>query len=117
MAKKVEKANREKKKEGKSFFEKYRFELIIFVFSIILYANAIPNGYNMDDELVTINHRLTAKGISAIPEIFTTTYYKDNAGYAYEYRPMVLSSFAIEHQIFGDSALVSHFFNVLLYGL
>ena len=30
---------------------------------------------------------------------------------------MVLSTFAIEHQFFGDNAHVSHFFNVLLYAL
>ena len=117
MAKKSVKANPVKKDSGKSFFEKYRFELIVFVFSVILFANSIPHDYNMDDELVTINHRLTSRGISAIPEIFTTTYYRDNMGYAYEYRPMVLASFAVEHQIFGDSAPVSHFFNVLLYGI
>ena len=71
----------------------------------------------MDDELVTINHRLTAKGVSAIPDIFTSPYYQDASGYSYEYRPMVLVSFAIEHEIFGDNAHISHFFNVLLYAL
>ena len=117
MAKKIVKESKAKKPEARSFFERFRWELIIFAFSAILYANSIPNDYNMDDELVTKNHRLTSKGISAIPEIFTTTYYKDAMGYAYEYRPMVLTSFAIEHQIFGDKPPVSHFINVLLYGL
>lgn len=117
MAKKVAKANQGTKKTGGSFFQRYKWELIIFTFSVLLYANSVPNGYNMDDELVTINHRLTSKGISAIPEIFTTTYYKDDAGYAYEYRPMVLATFAIEHQVFSDNPFVSHLINVLLYGL
>ena len=100
-----------------SLFTKYKWDIFIFAFSVLLYANTIPNDYNMDDELVTRNHRLTAKGISAIPEIFTSTYYKDESGYAYEYRPVVLSSFAIEHQFFGDNPHVSHFFNMLLYAL
>lgn len=69
----------------------------------------------MDDELVTIHHRLTSKGISAIPEIFNSPYYQDNMGYSYEYRPFVLSTFAIEHEFFGDNPNVSHFVNVLLY--
>ena len=116
MAKKNEK--RIPTKTGSnSFFQKRRWEIIIFIFSILLYANSIPNEYNMDDELVTIQHRLTSKGVSAIPEIITSTYYKDAAGYAYEYRPVVLITFAVEHQLFGDNAHVSHFFNVLLYGL
>jgi hypothetical protein len=115
MAKKAEKPPRPKKVAGRSFFEKYRWETLIFAFAFLLYANSIPNNYNMDDELVTNNHRLTSKGISAIPEIFSSTYYQDNMGYAYEYRPIVLSSFAIENQIFGDNPYVSHFFNVILF--
>lgn len=87
----------------------------VAIISFMVYANAIPNDYNMDDELVTRNHRLTSKGISAIGEIFREPYYKDKAGYAYEYRPVVLTSFAIEHSIFGESAAVSHLINVLFY--
>lgn len=85
--------------------------------AFFLYANSIGNGYNMDDELVTRKHKLASKGISAIPDIFTSPYYSDDMGYSYEYRPVVLTSFAIEHQLFGDKPGVSHFFNVLLYAL
>ena len=91
--------------------------LVIAVFGFLLYANSIPNGYNIDDNLVTINHQLTSKGIKAIPEIFTTPYYKDAAGNQYEYRPVTLSTFAIEHQIFGDNAHVSHLVNTLIFVL
>jgi tetratricopeptide (TPR) repeat protein len=91
--------------------------VLVFVFAFALFANSIPNNYNLDDELVTINHHLTSKGISAIPEIFRSPYYKDEHGYSYEYRPVVLTSFAIEHQFFGDNPHVSHFFNVFLYAL
>jgi len=89
----------------------------IFLFAFLLFADSIPNGYNLDDELVTINHRLTSKGISALPEIFTSPYYQDASGYSYEYRPMVLASFAIEHELSGDNAHISHFVNVFLYAL
>lgn len=95
----------------------YFFDLVVFAFAFLLFANSIPNGYNLDDELVTINHRLTSKGASAIGEIFSSPYYQDESGYSYEYRPVVLVSFAIEHQFFGDDPHVSHFFNVLLYAL
>ncbi len=96
---------------------KYFFDILIFTFSFLLYTNSIPNEYNLDDELVTINHRLTSKGISAIPEIFVSPYYQDASGYSYEYRPMVLASFAIEYEIFGDNPHWSHFWNVILYSL
>jgi hypothetical protein len=111
------KKNNDKSSPNSPLFGKYKWEGLIFFFAFFLYVNCIPNGYNMDDELVTINHRLTSKGISAIPEIFTSTYYKDAMGYAYEYRPVVLTSFAIEHEVFGDKPFVSHFINVMLYGL
>lgn len=71
----------------------------------------------MDDELVTQHHRLTAKGISAIPEIFSSPYYQDDAGYKYEYRPVTLSTFAVEISLFGEHAAVSHLTNALLYAM
>ncbi|HRN93164.1 MAG: glycosyltransferase family 39 protein [Chitinophagales bacterium] len=103
------------------WLERYRYR-IVFVFSFLLYANSIFNYYALDDNLVaTTNsqqpHRLTSKGIPAIPEIFTEPYYKDAQGYAFDYRPIALATFAIEHSLFGDNPHVSHFFNVLLYAL
>ena len=98
--------------ESKNFWS-----LLIFIFSFLLYSTAINSDYNLDDTLVTQNHRLTSKGISAIPDIFTSPYYQDEMGYSYEYRPLVLISFALEHELFGENPHVSHFFNVLLYAL
>lgn len=101
--------------EYPGFLKKYKWDLLIVICSFLLYANSIPNEYNLDDELVTRNHRLTSKGISAIPEIFTSSYYQDQVGHEYEYRPIVLSSFAIENQFFGENPHLSHFINLLLY--
>lgn len=115
MAKKSEKIKVQKKGSTQSFFQRNIFELIIVAFCFLIYSNSLLNGYNMDDELVTRNHRLTSKGISAIPEIFTSPYYQDESGYAYEYRPVVLATFAIEHSLLGDNPFVSHLFNLLLY--
>ncbi len=96
---------------------KYFYPLLVFTFSFILYAATIFGNYNLDDDLVTRNHQLTSQGVRGIPEIFSSPYYSDEMGYSYGYRPVVLASFAIEHQIFGDNAHVSHFINVLLYAL
>lgn len=115
-------ATKQKKKEAKEpWLHRYRY-WVVFAFAFMLYANTIPNFYCMDDELVTTTdpnypHRLTAKGISAIPQIFKEPYYKDDQGYAYDYRPIVLVTFAIEHSLFGDNSHMSHFINVLLYAL
>lgn len=117
MAKKTVSQAENKKAPKLSFFKKNFVEIVIFVFTVLLYSNSLTNGYNMDDELVTRNHRLTSKGIAAIPEIFTTTYYKDDAGYAYDYRPMVLATFAIEHDVFGEKPFMGHLINLILYAL
>src|SRR5690606_34555553 len=77
----------------------------------------IGHGYNMDDELVTMGHRLTSKGFGAIGKIFTSSYYEDEMGYSYEYRPITHVSFAIEHGLFGEHAAVSHFINAVLYAV
>lgn len=95
---------------------------LVFGFSFLIYANTIPNLYNLDDELVTSTspakpHRLTSKGIGAIAEIFSEPYFADKQGYAYDYRPVVLATFAVEYTLFGANPHVSHFFNVLLYAL
>lgn len=88
---------------------------IIFIAAFALYANTIPNGYNMDDELVTINHPRTSKGLQGISEIIASFYYEDAAGYKYGYRPVTHISFAIEHAFFGENVHVSHTINVVLY--
>lgn len=90
---------------------------VLLVLSWVFYGNTLYNGYNLDDTLVTQNHPLTSQGVAAIPRIFKSPYYFDEAGYAFDYRPVVTSSFAIEHSLFGEQPLVSHTINVLLYGL
>jgi len=112
----AEKTNRKHNdRRQATWFSHHAHTLIIAAFTFLLYANMLGNGYNLDDELVTRNHRLTSQGISAIPEIFASPYYQDNMGYAYEYRPIVLSTFAIEHAIFGEKPFVSHLISLLLY--
>lgn len=96
---------------------KYGYHLLITIFAFLLYGNTFNHLYNLDDELVTRNHKLTSQGIKAIPEILSSPYYQDNMGYFYEYRPLVLISFAIEHEFFGEIPAISHFVNVLLYSI
>ncbi|MEZ4953341.1 MAG: tetratricopeptide repeat protein [Saprospiraceae bacterium] len=93
--------------------------LLVFLFltACLFYGNSLLNGYNLDDELVTQNHALTSQGVKAIPEIFSSPFYQDAAGTSFEYRPVLLASFALEHQLFGESPMVSHAVNVLIYGL
>jgi hypothetical protein len=89
--------------------------ILIGIVCLSVHGVTLLNDYNLDDNLVTQNHRLTSKGISAIPEIYRSPYYQDDMGYSYGYRPTTLASFAIEKSLFGESALVSHTINLALY--
>jgi tetratricopeptide (TPR) repeat protein len=109
--------DRDKNKAFYSFYKKHIHLLAIFFLSTAIYLNTIPNDFNLDDELVSQNHILTSKGIVSLGAIFSQPYYKDAQGYSYDYRPMVLASFAIEHSLFGENPHISHTINVLLYGL
>lgn len=92
------------------------YTLILSLLTIIVFSNSIFNGYNYDDVLVTQNQPLTSNGsLSSVIEIFKGSYYHDATGHSFGYRPMVLLSFAIEHSLFSESALVSHTINVVLY--
>jgi hypothetical protein len=74
-------------------------------------------GYALDDELVTVSHPLTTKGIAAIPEILSQPYYSDDMGYKYGYRPVGLITFAISWELWGSNPMAEHLINVLLYAL
>jgi len=79
-----------------------------------LYLGSIGNGYNIDDETVTAGNPVTARGVRAIPEIFSTNHFY-SGGQRFEYRPLAKSSFAIEHELFGPSPRVGHAINVAVY--
>lgn len=112
---------KKKRTTNLTFYERVQQYVLRYPVSVILLivllvnSNTLFNDYNLDDELVTRNHRLTSKGISAIGDILKEPYYKDAMGYAYEYRPIVLISFALEHEIFGEKPFVSHTINLFLY--
>jgi tetratricopeptide (TPR) repeat protein len=100
---------------GKNFFR--NTIIAIAALAILLYANSIPNGYSIDDNYVSKSHPLVSKGVTAIPEIFSSHTITNIKGERYSYRPVVLTSFAIEHSVFGENPQASHFINVLIYAL
>lgn len=87
----------------------------LFVFAFLLYANTLSNEYAYDDNIIILDNYTTQKGVSAIPQIFSETtmsgFNKEKIGY----RPVTLSLFAIEYQLFGKNPTISHLINVLLY--
>ncbi|NQX98632.1 MAG: hypothetical protein HRT73_12250, partial [Flavobacteriales bacterium] len=54
-----------------------RYYLIIFILTFIVYGNTLNNEYSLDDNIVVDGNKMVEKGISAIPEIFTSRYSTD----------------------------------------
>lgn len=102
--------------------------ILFFCLSFLFYGNTLKNKYSLDDEYVTVtnfpvkgqpytpNHNLVSKGFKGIPKIWQSRYAHDNEGAA-EYRPFVITTFAIEYGIFGQNPFMSHLINILLYAL
>jgi cytochrome c-type biogenesis protein CcmH/NrfG len=93
-----------------------KYVLVILLAGIFIYIRSLSNGYNLDDELVTINHPLTSVDAGVQwQEIFNSPYSIEKFGYTYGYRPMVHLSFALEHAMFGESPAISHLLNLFIY--
>ena len=92
--------------------------LIVGLLGVLLYSTTFSHGYVLDDFSAIKENNIVRQGIKAIPEIFKTSY---RQGYLSVkdglYRPLSLAMFAVEWNYFPDIPDVSHFVNVLLYGI
>ncbi len=96
----------------------------IFVLTaIVLYFMSFQYGYVLDDKLAISENKFTKAGFSGIWNLLTTDTFMGYLGEENDllpggrYRPLSLISFAIEHQFFGLNPKLSHFINVILYGI
>jgi len=92
--------------------------LVVALFAFIIYSNTLDHKYVLDDFGVIPENLITKKGVSALPEIFSSTYRAgtnliDNS----LYRPLSKAMFAIEWQMAPDKPALSHWMNVLFYAL
>ncbi len=99
--------------KGKPFFV---FCLILIGLSFVFYGSTLKNGYNLDDHFVYTENPKALNGLADVSEIFKRNSF-EGRNYNFGYRPITVLSFAIENELFGLSPSVSHFINVLLYGL
>ncbi len=91
---------------------------ICAAFAFLLYANTLSHDYTVDDGTVISNNSITKKGISAIPEIFSSSY---RAGFWQRseglYRPLSVAMFAVEWELAPENPAPGHWINVILYAL
>lgn len=94
----------------------YKHHIILFVFAFIVFGNTIGHDFVWDDKIVIQENPRVKRGISGIPDLFTK--YKTDFQYdQYGYRPITLTTLAIEHEISGGNPHFSHFMNVVYHAL
>ncbi len=93
-----------------------RLCLVLAMLSFAVYANTLKNGFALDDAAMITDNTIVARGFSGIPELLRTTRMV-GVGHSYNdnYRPLSLVMFAIERQLFGESPMPGHFFNILFF--
>ncbi len=104
--------------QSKKIFFSLDLKLALFLalISFIIYANTFNNDFVLDDRSIMTENLIVKKGISAIPEIFTTPYrYGFYVTSNDLYRPLSLVMFAIEYQLFDGKPNASHVINVLIF--
>jgi len=92
--------------------------LCIAAFAFLVYSNTLDHKYVLDDFGIIPENLITKRGVSAIPEIFSSTYRAgtnlvDNT----LYRPLSKAMFAIEWQLAPNKPSLSHWINVIFFSL
>jgi len=88
------------------------------VLGVLLYSHTFQHGFVLDDELVLTKNEHVLEGLSGIWDLCTTNYAHGHQGFNDGlYRPASLISFAIEQSLFSLNPSISHFIQVILYGI
>ncbi len=91
-----------------------KWTLIILPF--FLYGQSILFGFVLDDAAVLDHNSFVTSGLSGIPRILSTCYWQGYSNnYIGLYRPLSQLMFAMEWDISGGKAWLSHLLNILLY--
>lgn len=93
-----------------------RLSLLLLVLVAVVYASSVRNGFHLDDFHSVVNNP-HIRQLSAVPAFFGDAgMFSVNPGSAM-YRPLLLSTFAVDYALFGGSAAGYHAVNILLHGL
>lgn len=97
--------------------------MMLFFLAAGIYINTIGFDYTLNDHLVITENDFTKQGVKGVYDIFT-----NNAmdGYSasnqidipeIHYRPLAMTMFAMEYELWGEDPLAGHLINILLFAL
>lgn len=86
--------------------------LFIAVFSILIYANTLQNGFLYDDAYTVVNNRFI-KSLNNLPKLLTKDYFILSSETTY--RPMVTLTYFIDYVVYGLRPWGFHLTNILLH--
>lgn len=92
----------------------FKFSLILIIVTIITYINILPNGLFFDDEELIYKNTYVAH-MKFLPKYFTTNMVAGAGKVSNMYRPILTTSFAIDHQIWGNYPLGYHLTSIILH--
>lgn len=90
--------------------------VLLFLLACLQFSNTLSHDYAWDDAIVIVDNPRVQAGISSIPEHFqvrTRATFSDFSGY----RPITMSSFAVDQSIAPLEPSWGHLMNVLLFAL
>lgn len=90
--------------------------LIIFMMAFIQFSNTLGHDFAWDDKIVIQENDRVQEGVSGIPNLFIK-YNSDLRKDRYGYRPITLTSFAIDYSFSNGEPGLFHFMNVVYFGL
>ena len=105
-------------------FQNLAYPKVFFLFltlGFLLYGNTLGHEFALDDAIVVTDNDFTKKGFSGIWDQLSNDQFVGFYGQKKElvsggrYRPLSMVVFNIQYGLFGESAFVGHFTNVLFY--
>ena len=99
--------------------------LIVFVFTVVLYAPSLTYEFTQDDAIVIYDNVFVQQGWSGLSDIFTTDSFtgffsgeqKSDLVTGGRYRPLSLAIFALIYDVVGSTPWIFHLMSVMSYGL
>lgn len=92
--------------------------ILLALVTFLINAPTIGFDYTLDDPFFTKDNPNVSQGLSAIKEFFThAAYYGVFQHHDASYRPLMLTSFALEKDLFGFNPHTGHLINLLLFTL